>query len=73
MSQAFKYLEKKSLITDGMFFDIKIHIFLHMAVNEKSVSLINSDAHAYWLVSVGFFSVKYSGFMILTQFIICRW
>lgn len=53
---------------DFFFFYINICIFfLHMAVNEKSVSLINSDAHEYWVVSVGFFSVKYSVFMILTQ------
>lgn len=50
------------------FFDINICIFfLHMAVYEKSVSLINSDAHGYWEVSVAFFTVKYSVFMILAQ------
>lgn len=50
-----------------MFFDIKICIFLHVEVNEKSASLINSGAYGYWVVSDGFSSVKYSDFMILTQ------
>lgn len=46
---------------------LKYAFFSHVAVNEKSVSLINNGAHGYQVVSVVFFSVKFSGFMILTQ------
>lgn len=49
------------------FLTLKYAFFSHVAVNEKSVSLINSGAHGYQVVSVAFFSVKFSGFMILTQ------
>lgn len=64
---SFQILEEKSLITDGQFLTLKYALFLYMAVNEKSISLINSCAHGYHVLSVCLLSVKYSGSMISAQ------